>query len=345
MARGRLLPAAPVLALAALPLVLNFGWADRSYDYAARDWAHNLLESVEPYGVLFTVGDNDTFPLWYLQEVEGIRRDVTVIVTQYLNTPWYARQLRDLSRPCDDPGAAEGAPTRIVCQREYRPGPRAVYAAVEENVDPVGRARLTLPEPVRRPALPIMELDDATIDRVAATYLWLEQDVAARVGDIETIIPGDKILESWHQFALAIVDTAFSDDRPVYWAANHGPPSELGLDRHLVRHGVVFKLHNGALPEHDGGDGPITALPESPVLAGTGRWLDAERTRALLDEVYLHRSGLPHWGHWPDHATTYSPTQYAWAYQAASLAEWQAGDADESDRYAGLALSWIELAQ
>ena len=88
---------APLLGLAFIPLVLNFGWASRAGNHTARDWAYNLLMSVEPYGLLFTNGDNDTFPLWYLQEVEGIRRDVTVAVTSYLNTDWYVRQLRDLT--------------------------------------------------------------------------------------------------------------------------------------------------------------------------------------------------------------------------------------------------------
>ena len=73
-----LVATSPVLGLALIPLLLNISWASRSGDYSARDWAHNLLMSVEPYGLLFTNGDNDTFPLWYLQEVEGIRRDVTV---------------------------------------------------------------------------------------------------------------------------------------------------------------------------------------------------------------------------------------------------------------------------
>src|SRR5690606_41631159 len=71
--RTTLARTSPMLGLALLPLVLNWSWADRSYDYSARDWAYNLLMSVEPYGILFTNGDNDTFPLWYLQEVEGIR--------------------------------------------------------------------------------------------------------------------------------------------------------------------------------------------------------------------------------------------------------------------------------
>ena len=67
--------------------------ASRAGEWATREWARDVLNSVEPYGILITGGDNDTFPLWYAQEVEGVRRDVTVAVTSLLNTDWYARGL------------------------------------------------------------------------------------------------------------------------------------------------------------------------------------------------------------------------------------------------------------
>jgi hypothetical protein len=103
---GRWLTTAPILLLGAVPLVGNWRDASRAGETTTREWAHDLLNSVEPYGILITLGDNDTFPLWYAQEVEGVRRDVTVAVTSLLNTDWYPRSL--LRRPIVPYDAAKG---------------------------------------------------------------------------------------------------------------------------------------------------------------------------------------------------------------------------------------------
>jgi hypothetical protein len=85
--------ATPVLLVAAMPLVGNWQQATRAGHTDTADFARDLLNSVEPYGMLVTVGDNDTFPLWYAQEVEGVRKDVLVVNTSLLNTDWYTRQV------------------------------------------------------------------------------------------------------------------------------------------------------------------------------------------------------------------------------------------------------------
>jgi len=89
------------LAVSALTLVIpvqmavqNWDDHDRSGRYTARDFAISYLESCAPNAILFTFGDNDTFPLWYAQEVEGIRTDIRVVNLSLLGTDWYIEQMR-----------------------------------------------------------------------------------------------------------------------------------------------------------------------------------------------------------------------------------------------------------
>lgn len=90
IAGGLLCLSVPMLLLAE-----NYCDHNRSENYTARNFAISLLESCEPDAILFTNGDNDTYPLWYVQHVEGVRRDVRVINLALLNADWYIEQLRE----------------------------------------------------------------------------------------------------------------------------------------------------------------------------------------------------------------------------------------------------------
>ncbi len=337
LARGMLL-------LALIPLLSNWQWASRRTDYSARDWAYNLLMSVEPYSVLFTNGDNDTFPLWYLQEAEGIRRDVTVIVTSYLNLEWYAKQLRGLTTPCPPGVQASDDRTTIICQRPYDPGEgEPLYTDDPSVAESQGRVAILTEDPVTLPTRTILDLEDDVIEQVAgpAGYVSIPEDRDFPLGPVVARMRGGTVIAPWQQFALLLIQNSV-EDRPIYFSSSGSAAQELGVAPYLVRHGLAFRLSPGP-PDVNSRN---VLLEDPPMARVVGLWLDVERTRTLADEVFVHHTGIPdEWSHWPDRSTVGIPNYYSWVFAALTQSATQTGEDELRVRYQDRAVAWQTLGQ
>jgi hypothetical protein len=203
------LKASPVLALAFVPLFLNWEAASRAGETETRDFAHDLLNSVEPYGILVTVGDNDTFPLWYAQEVEGIRRDVVVANTSLLNTDWYVRQIA--KRPVYEYDAERGP--EIYKDREWPKPTRPLVSWTEEEID----------------SLPLYQvLNQPAVFEKPGTSLRT------------TLQP--QVLERADIFVLKMIQDN-DETRPLYFSRTAvGYPSKFGFSPYLLVQGFASRL-------------------------------------------------------------------------------------------------------
>jgi hypothetical protein len=241
--------ASPVLIVAAIPLVLNASWAGRAEDFAPADWAYDLLMSVEPYGVLFTNGDNDTFPLWYMQEVEGVRRDVTVVVGQYLFTTWYPQQLQRLSSPGR--------------QRPFEPD---LSADLYEDRPP--------------PEGPIVSLPPDQMDGLTRTSF--AEDTTLVFPNLAVTFPAGSSFDRSEMLALAIIHDSI-DERPIYFASRAGLMNQLGLGPWGVRQGLATKLELRGVSAGR----PAGWVQASENLGG--EWFHVDRTLALYEDIYRFR--------------------------------------------------------
>jgi Protein of unknown function (DUF2723) len=211
----------PLLALALIPLFGNRLTASRRGETLARDFAYDLLQSLEPYGILVTAGDNDTFPLWYAQEVEGIRRDVTIVNLSLANTDWYVRQL----------------------QR------RPVEAFDSTRAPQIYRGR-QWPQPSGK----LLSFSDEQLEALEQYYI-LDQPRTARLGSIDLLLDPQQLGKSYLERADVIVLQVIKDHlgrRPIYFSRTVGLyGDQFGLTSRLEGQGFARALRPHELQVSD----------------------------------------------------------------------------------------------
>jgi len=199
--------AAPVLVVSLVPVLGNHLSASRARETFPRDFAVDLLQSVEPYAILITTGDNDTFPLWYAQEVEGVRRDVIIANQSLMNTDWHLRQVnRRPTFPFD-----------------------SLHAILPYR----GRS---WPVPSSKP----FSLSDSQLDALPEVYP-VSRRSEFRVDSLSLVMQPTELLRSDLATLQLIKDNL--GKRPIYFSRTTGGyPDDMGFTPYLVNQGLARKI-------------------------------------------------------------------------------------------------------
>jgi len=242
-------PASALLCFFAVPLIMGFeNWDDhdRSGRYLARDVARNYLNSCAPNAILLTNGDNDTFPLWYAQEVEGERTDVRVCNLMLLNTDWYIEQMKHKIYGSDP------LPVSLPIQKYYDGINNQVFI-IERTKDPVDIS--TVIEWVRSEnkatkvqisPTEILDIIPSRAIRIPVDKRKVLESGTVKPEDSSKIVPyidvklkGNSILKS----QLIILDMLAHNNwqRPVYYVTGYHDDA-LGLEEYFQLEGLAYRL-------------------------------------------------------------------------------------------------------
>lgn len=232
---------ATIVCLLAVPaLMASEEWDDhdRSNKVIARDLAKDYLESCAPNAILFTFGDNDTYPLWYAQEVEGIRKDIRVINYSLLGIDWYINQLRykvnespaiDVIWTADQ---IEGSKRDYI---EYKPNPSMpddkFYNLYDVMKNYVGKEN-----PDNDYSFPVKNVT-VPVDVAAAIKNGTVNATDSIVGSLDFSLPRNALMKN--ELAVLNIIAANNWKRPIYFT-NAG--AELGFDQYLRRDGLSYRL-------------------------------------------------------------------------------------------------------
>jgi hypothetical protein len=221
---------AVMLGLGALLFAAVPGWMtaenyydhDRSGRYVAEDYAHNILTSLEKNAIVFTNGDNDTFPLWYLQEVEGVRPDVRVVNLSLLNTSWYIKQLKNQQARKSEPLPISYSEKRIENIRPQPWKPRTVKL-------PASREQI-----YGAPSETGLSVGDTS--QIESPMTWKLEGRPYR--------KDTKLLHVADQVVYNVLGNVAQDGwkRPVYFALTVSRDGQLNLQNHFQLEGQAFRI-------------------------------------------------------------------------------------------------------
>jgi hypothetical protein len=202
------------LAIPANFLKINWHQNDRSDNYIAWDYSYNILQTCEKDAILFTNGDNDTFPLWYLQDVEGVRRDIRIVNLSLVNTPWYILQLKN-----NEPHGAKKVKINI---------PDEQIAGIQ----PVRWETRQMSIPVSLEAYKNFGVTDTAVTNKGKIDFTMTNTIT--FGDVKAIKVQDIIVH----------DILMSNnwERPIYFAVTVSPDSKIGLDNYMWMDGLAWRL-------------------------------------------------------------------------------------------------------
>ena len=239
---------AVIIGLSIPALMASQTWDDhdRSGRYFSVDAARNYLASCAPNAIIFTGGDNDTFPLWYAQEVEGFRTDVRVIVLSYFNTDWYIEQMM---RP-----AHESTPLPFGLKaKNYKQGGLNDYLPVIEKIDGSINARqflklieqehpqLQIPTSINRyNSIPSRSLFISGIDTNKIKSI-VPRDLHDKIQDRMILKIKGRALEKKD---LAVLDLIVNSnwERPIYFNNTSLAGMSFELSPYMVQEGIAYRL-------------------------------------------------------------------------------------------------------
>ncbi|MBU1717972.1 MAG: DUF2723 domain-containing protein [Bacteroidetes bacterium] len=271
------------------------GWDDhdRSNRFTALHFASNYLNSCAPNAILFTNGDNDTFPLWYAQEVEGVRTDVRVCNLSLLNTDWYIDQMK---RKAYDSEPVPFSMTRD----QYKQGTRDYvivyenknlqdYVDLKEIMDFVKSdnpaTKLPLQGgpreyfPTRKFRIPV---DTA---KVIANGTVSADQVDNVVKNVDWEITDNALMKN-HLMVLDLL-AHFKWDRPVYFAITTGNDAYIGLENYFQLEGLAYRLIPVKDTINDGQIGIINTSIMYDNLMNKFKWGNMNNPSVYLDETNM----------------------------------------------------------